>query len=82
MNLRRYVGVPEGSLDIVVDGVHMAVAHEGAGPPVVCVHAIGHGGGDYAAFASGLKSRFQVIRIDWPGHGRSGPDQCAVTPSF
>jgi 4,5:9,10-diseco-3-hydroxy-5,9,17-trioxoandrosta-1(10),2-diene-4-oate hydrolase len=45
MNLRRYVGVPEGSLDIVVDGVHMAVAHEGAGPPVVCVHAIGHGGG-------------------------------------
>ena len=56
------------------DGVRLAVSREGHGPVVVCLHAIGHGGRDFDAFAAVAADRFEVIRIDWPGQGRSGPD--------
>lgn len=72
---RHAAGVPEGSQIVEVDGVALAVAREGAGPPVVCLHAITHGGGDFAAFAARAKDRFEIVRIDWPGHGRSGDDR-------
>ena len=68
------IGVPAGSPEIEVDGVRLAVAREGRGPTVVCLHAIGHGGRDFEAFAAAMKDRFEIIRIDWPGQGRSGPD--------
>jgi pimeloyl-ACP methyl ester carboxylesterase len=79
--LRHEAGVPAGSLELLVDGVRLAVAREGKGLPVVCLHAIGHGGGDYEAFAAALRDRFEIIRIDWPAQGRSGPDSKAATPA-
>jgi 4,5:9,10-diseco-3-hydroxy-5,9,17-trioxoandrosta-1(10),2-diene-4-oate hydrolase len=57
---------------IDVDGERIAWCRSGKGPPVVCLHAIAHGGGDFQAFADLARSH-EVIRIDWPGHGRSGP---------
>lgn len=75
MNLREQAGVPAGSAEIMVDGVRFAVAREGKGPAVVCLHAIGHGGRDFEAFTSAVKDQFEVIRMDWPGQGRSGPDR-------
>jgi pimeloyl-ACP methyl ester carboxylesterase len=70
--LKRYkTGVSKDSLQIDVDSVRLAVAGEG-GPAVLCLHAIGHGGADYAAFAAAVKDRFEVIRIDWPGSGPHG----------
>lgn len=81
-NRRRYVGVPEsGSLEVVVGDTRLAVSQDGAGPAVVCLHAIGHGGGDYSAFTAALKDRFQVTRIDWPGQGRSAADAGPVSPA-
>ncbi len=74
MDRRAATGVPEGSPRIKVDGVELAVRREGAGPAVVCLHAIGHGGGDFDAFAAAMRDRFEVIRLDWPGQGRSGDD--------
>src|SRR5476651_1725578 len=74
MDDRADVGVPRGSAQIEVDGVRLAVAREGLGPAVVCLHAIGHGGRDFEAFTDAMKSRFEIIRIDWPGQGRSGDD--------
>jgi pimeloyl-ACP methyl ester carboxylesterase len=74
MHYREEAGVPADSSEIEVDGVRLAVARDGQGLAVVCLHAIGHGGGDFADFASAVKDRFEVIRIDWPGQGRSGPD--------
>ncbi len=71
---RATLGVPAGSPDIVVDGVRLAFTRAGAGPPVICLHATGHGGGDYADFAARFRDRFEIIRIDWPGQGRSGDD--------
>lgn len=80
MNLRQHIGVPEGSPIYRVDGVGLAVAREGRGPPLVCLHATGHGGGDYAALAARLGQHLELIRIDWPGQGRSEPDPAAATP--
>jgi pimeloyl-ACP methyl ester carboxylesterase len=74
LNLRQHCGVPLDSPTLDVEGVRIAYTREGSGPPVVCLHAIGHGSGDYAAFSKALRDQYEVIRIDWPGHGRSGTD--------
>jgi 4,5:9,10-diseco-3-hydroxy-5,9,17-trioxoandrosta-1(10),2-diene-4-oate hydrolase len=74
MNLREHAGVPSDAHEIVVDGVRLAVARTGSGQAVVCLHAIGHGGRDFEGFADAVNDRFEVIRIDWPGQGRSGSD--------
>ncbi len=79
MSLIEEIGVPAGSPTVEVDGVRLAYSREGRGPAVVCLHAIGHGGRDFDAFAQGVRDQFEVIRIDWPGQGRSGPD--AKAPS-
>jgi pimeloyl-ACP methyl ester carboxylesterase len=81
MARRQATGVPEGAAMIEVDGVALAVAREGRGVPVVCLHAIAHGGGDYAAFAERMAGGFEVIRLDWPGHGRSGEDHRPLSPA-
>jgi pimeloyl-ACP methyl ester carboxylesterase len=81
MSYRADVGVPAGSDEIVVDAVRLAIAREGSGPPVLCLHAIGHGGRDYETFASLMRHRYEVIRLDWPGQGRSGQDREPVTPA-
>jgi len=80
-NFRYEIGVPAGSLEVVVDGVRLAYAREGKGQAIVCLHAIGHGGRDFEAFTNAVKDRFEVIRIDWPGQGRSGPDAKQPTPA-
>jgi len=74
MSLRDEIGVPADAELIEVNGARLAVAREGNGPPVVCLHAIGHGGRDFEEFTAAVKNRFEVIRIDWPGQGRSQPD--------
>ncbi|MGA0603048.1 alpha/beta fold hydrolase [Caulobacter sp. KR2-114] len=74
-DLRAAVGVPAGSPTLEVDGVRLAYDRQGAGPPVVCLSAIQHGARDFDAFAERVRDRFEVIRLDWPGHGRSGQDR-------
>src|SRR5579862_3922614 len=82
LKLQRYeVGVPPSSPELIVDGARLAVAREGKGPPVVCLHAIGHGGRDFEAFTAAMRDRFEIVRIDWPGQGRSGPDERPATPA-
>jgi pimeloyl-ACP methyl ester carboxylesterase len=81
MSRREELGVPAGSPMIEAKGVRLAVAREGRGPAVVCLHAIGHGGGDFAGFAEAVGGRFDLIRIDWPGQGRSGDDGEPVSAS-
>ena len=81
MSLREQTGVPASSPVVEIDGVRIAVSREGAGQPVVCLHAIGHGGRDFEEVAATLKNQFEVIRIDWPGQGRSGTDPLPPTPA-
>jgi pimeloyl-ACP methyl ester carboxylesterase len=74
---RLALGVAEPRRVLLVDGVSVAVHDsdpEGTKPAIVCLHAIGQGGGDFGAFERSFSDRFRVITVDWPGHGASGPD--------
>lgn len=46
-------------------------------PALVCLHAIGHGSGDFEAMAEAMRGRYRIIAPDWPGQGRSGPASTA-----
>src|SRR5262245_55803951 len=52
---RHAVGA--NGLTVLVDGVTLAYEDEGQGPPVVCLHALGHGARDYEALAARLRGR-------------------------
>ena len=52
-------------------GTRVAIARQGHGPTVVCLHATGHGARDYEPFAERVGDAFEVIAVDWPGQGRS-----------
>jgi pimeloyl-ACP methyl ester carboxylesterase len=80
--MRRWeTGVPKGSPLISIDGVDLAVDDQGAGQPVICLHAIARGSADFDVFAARAAGRYRVVRIDWPGQGRSGGDAQALTPA-
>lgn len=64
---------------IEVAGAEIAVKCWGRGQPVLCLHGAGHASGDFALMAERLKSDFEIIALDWPGHGQS-PD-CGRPPS-
>jgi len=57
---------------VLPDGSQVWFADSGgANPVVICLHAIGHGSGDYAAVYAALALEFRVVCLDWPDHGRS-----------
>ena len=76
---RTAIGAAAGSPRVDAGGVVLAYDEEGAGLPVVCLHAIGHGASDFRALRARFGAQYRVIALDWPGHGRSDDD--AVPPS-
>jgi 4,5:9,10-diseco-3-hydroxy-5,9,17-trioxoandrosta-1(10),2-diene-4-oate hydrolase len=68
------LGADEPVEHVQAAGTRVAIKRWGAGPPVLCLHATGHGGGDFAEFARRVSDRFEVIALDWPGQGRSPPE--------
>jgi pimeloyl-ACP methyl ester carboxylesterase len=75
MPLRRAVGVQKPYVLVLASGTEVAVSRLGSGAPIICLHATGHGGRDYAAFAGVMSHNgFEIFVIDWPGHGASPPD--------
>lgn len=73
---RNALSASQSDNHLEVDGVRLAVSRFGEGLPLICLHATGHGGGDYALLIERLRDKpFEVIAVDWPGHGRSGPDR-------
>ena len=73
--MRSAVGVQQPFALHDAVGTQVAVAQYGTGEPIVCLHATGHGGRDYAAFADAMAhSGYSVFVVDWPGHGASPPD--------
>lgn len=78
--LRRHaVGASPARRFVAVDGVRLAYDDLGSGPAVVCLHAIGHGAGDFARLAARLRDRHRVLALDWPGQGWSDPDDAPPT---
>jgi 4,5:9,10-diseco-3-hydroxy-5,9,17-trioxoandrosta-1(10),2-diene-4-oate hydrolase len=59
---------------LTIDGTRLVLDDEGAGDPVVCLHAIGHDARDFARVRERLRDRFRVLAVDWPGQGRSPHD--------
>ncbi len=71
---RHEIGAAEGSLRVDVGGVDIAYQRWGAGPVVLCLHAIGHGARDFEKLADLIGGQVEIIALDWPGQGRSGQD--------
>jgi (E)-2-((N-methylformamido)methylene)succinate hydrolase len=46
---------------------------EGQGPAVLLIHGVGADGTSWDRIAKDLRPRFQVLRLDLRGHGRSAP---------
>lgn len=59
---------------VAVGATRIALTRRGRGHPVLCLHAVGHGARDFEALAERLGDRFEIIAIDFPGHGRSPAD--------
>jgi len=74
MKQRSACGVQREVSYAVVDQVRIAYSRLGTGQPVVCLHAIAHGGRDFAAFTDAVCQQYEVITLDWPDHGGSGED--------
>lgn len=61
---------------LMADGVRLAASRQGEGLVLLCLHATGHGSGDFVLLASRLSGLpIEVIAVDWPGHGRSDDDR-------
>lgn len=71
-------GAPSGGAiritHIDAAGTRIAVHRTGAGRAVVCLHAIGHGARDYYDLMRRLGGRYDIVAVDWPGHGDSPAD--------
>lgn len=52
-------------------GAQIEVRRAGKGPPIVCLHATGHGARDFDRLAERLGGRFEFFALDWPGQGDS-----------
>jgi pimeloyl-ACP methyl ester carboxylesterase len=57
-----------------VEGTRLWVDRIGRGEPVLCLHATGHDARDFDALIARQGRHFEFIRIEWPGHARSGAD--------
>jgi pimeloyl-ACP methyl ester carboxylesterase len=68
----RHAGPP--SQFVRVDGVELHVRDEGTGPPVVLLHGSIVNLHQWDPVAERLRSRYRVVRLDWPPYGVSGPD--------
>ena len=72
---RAAVGATHPWRDVTVDGVRLAADDAGVGTSaLVCLHAIGHGAGDFAALRRAFAPARRVVALDWPGQGNSADD--------
>lgn len=74
---RLALASPEPRRTVTVLGVELAVHDSdpsGGKPAIFCLHAVGHGGSDFAAFEQAFADRYRILTLDWPGHGASGAD--------
>ena len=72
---RAALGASAPYREVRIDGVRLTYDDDGTGPPLVCLHAIGHGASDFAGVRAYFRSRYRVIALDWPGHGDSDDDR-------
>jgi pimeloyl-ACP methyl ester carboxylesterase len=62
-------GAPMATIETSLGTV--SYTDEGAGPPIVLLHAALHDRTDFAPVAEALGTGRRVLALDWPGHGSS-----------
>jgi pimeloyl-ACP methyl ester carboxylesterase len=62
-----------------IGDVELCIETKGRGEPVLCLTALGHDARDFDSLVDLLADRFIFVRVEWPGHGRSGPDTKPVS---
>lgn len=73
--IRRAIGVQPPYEMMEAAGTNVAITRNGAGLPVLCLHATAHGGRDFESLVDALAPMgFEMVCVDWPGHGASPPD--------
>ena len=72
--LRAALGAQPPFEFVDAGGTRLAVMRRGRGRPLVCLHAIAHGARDFELLAERAGDAFEVIAVDWPGHGLSPDD--------
>jgi 4,5:9,10-diseco-3-hydroxy-5,9,17-trioxoandrosta-1(10),2-diene-4-oate hydrolase len=73
--LRAAIGVQPPYDLVEAAGTNVAIARRGVGLPVLCLHATAHGGRDFENLVDALVPLgFQMVCVDWPGHGASPSD--------
>lgn len=70
--IERYAQSP--SRFITVNGVPIHVSVEGKGFPLIMLHGTGVNLHEWDPTAERLKDEYQIVRLDWPPYGLSGPN--------
>lgn len=79
---RAAIGVQKPYELVKAAGTEVAVARRGMGQPVLCLHATAHGGRDFESLVEALVPiGFEVVCVDWPGHGASPADSTSQPAS-
>lgn len=73
-SVRAALGAQEPVQFADAGGTGIALMRRGNGRPLICLHAIAHGARDFELLAEKAGDQFEVIAVDWPGHGRSRDD--------
>lgn len=73
-SVRAALGAQEPVQFVDANGTRIALMRRGTGRPLVCLHAIAHGARDFETLAKKVGDAFEVIAVDWPGHGLSPDD--------
>jgi pimeloyl-ACP methyl ester carboxylesterase len=61
--------------------LHVEVDGDDAAPPLLMLHGITMSGRTWEWLVPDLVDRFRVLRLDFRGHGRSGPAPGAYEPA-
>ncbi len=63
-----------GDAWVEIDGMSVRYARQGAGPPLVLLHGTASSLDTWDGWAERLDDHFEVVRMDLPGFGLTGPD--------
>lgn len=59
---------------VALDGMSVRYRREGSGPPLVLLHGTASSLDTWDGWAARLDDHFEVVRVDLPGFGLTGPD--------
>ncbi len=68
--------------NILLGNLNIAYKDEGKGQVLLCLHAVGHSSKDFTALYQLDQSKYRIISLDFPGHGKSGKPNQNVSAKY